>query len=173
MSGSGCISDAASVAPHIGMDLILHQLGELVLGSVPTIILFVLLILAYNILVRGPLEKMLAERRARTSGAIEQARGALSAAEAETTVYEDKLRGAKAEMFAAREQRVKRWNEEREAALHEVRQTAQERVESARHEINKSADAARAQIETTSSELSSKILQAVLPAGLALPEAGQ
>ncbi len=155
------------------MDLILHQLGELVLGSVPTMILFVLLILAYNVLVRRPLETMLAERRARTSGAIEQARGALSAAEAETTVYEDKLRGAKAEMFAAREQRMKRWNEEREATLSEVRQTTQERVQAARREIDESAGAARAQIETTSSELSSKILRAVLPTGIAVPEAGQ
>ncbi len=155
------------------MDIILHQLGGLVLGSVPTMIFFVLLIAAYEALVRRPLEKTLAERRARTTGAVEQARGALSAAEAETTVYEDKLRGAKAEMFAAREQRLKRWNEEREQTLAEARRSTEERVRAARFEIEESARTARAQIEAMSSELSSKILRAVLPAGVSFPEAGQ
>ena len=155
------------------MDLIFHQLGGLVLGSVPTMIFFVLLILSYNVLVRGPLERILSERRARTTGAVEQARGALAAAEAETSVYEDKLRGAKAELFAAREQRLKRWAEEREAALNELRTAMQERVATARKEIEASAGVARSQIESTSEELSSKILRAVLPAGVPVPEAGQ
>ena len=155
------------------MDQILHQLGELVLGSVPTMILFVLLIAAYGALVRRPVDRILAERRARTTGAVEQARGALAAAEAETTVYEDKLRGAKAEIFAAREQRLKRWSEEREATLDQVRTSTAERVQGARHEIEESAAAARAQIEATSEELSSKILRAVLPAGIPLSEVSQ
>jgi len=155
------------------MDLIFHQLGGLVLGSVPTMILFVLLIAAYEALVRRPLDKTLEERRARTSGAVEQARGALAAAEAETTVYEDKLRSAKAALFADREQRLQRWSGEREAALNEVRRLAQERVKAAVGEIEESAGSARKQIEAMSAELSSRILRAVLPAGTSLPEAVQ
>ncbi len=155
------------------MDQILHQLGGLVLGSVPTMVLFILLIFAYEALVRRPLDRTLAERRARTTGAVEQARGAMSAAEAETSVYEDKLRSAKAEMFAAREQRLKRWGEEREGTLNEVRRSTEQRVKAARREIEESAAAARTQLESTSGELSSKILRAVLPAGITLPEAGQ
>lgn len=155
------------------MDLIFHQLGGLVLGSVPTMILFVLLIAAYEALVRRPLDKTLEERRARTSGAVEQARGALAAAEAETTVYEDKLRTAKAALFADREQRLQRWSGEREAALNEVRRLAQERVKTAVGEIEESAGSARKQIEAMSAELSSRILRAVLPAGTSLPEAVQ
>ncbi len=158
---------------NILMDKILHQLGGLVLGSVPTMIFFVLLIAAYEALVRRPLEKTLAERRARTTGAVEQARGALSVAEAETTVYEDKLRGAKADLFAAREQRLQRWTEDREATLNEVRRSTQERVKSAKREIEDSVAVARTQIETMSGELSSRILHAVLPAGISLAETGQ
>jgi len=149
------------------MDLILHQLGELVLGSVPTMILFVLLVAAYGLLVRRPLDKTLEERRARTTGAVEQARGAIAAAEAETTVYEDKLRSAKAEIFAQRDRRLKQWNDERELALSELRRSAQERVQAARHEIEESLATAKAQIESSSAELTSKILEAVLPAGVA------
>ncbi|WP_433984923.1 hypothetical protein RBB78_11920 [Tunturiibacter empetritectus] len=72
------------------MDQILNQLGGLVLGSVPTMVLFILLVAAYGLLVRRPLDRVLAERRARTSGAIEQARRAIAAAEAETAAYEEK-----------------------------------------------------------------------------------
>ena len=77
---------------------ILNQLGGLVLGSVPTIVLFVLLVIAYSLLVQKPLVKTLEERRARTTGAVEQARGAIAAAEAETAVFEDKLRAARTEV---------------------------------------------------------------------------
>ena len=155
------------------MDQILNELGGLVLGSVPTMILFLLLVAAYGFLVRRPLDRVLAERSSRTSGAVEQARGAIAAAEAETTVYEDKLRAAKAEIFAARDRKLKQWNQEREAALAHVRQTTQERVRGSRQEIEKSAQEARLQIVRMSDELSSQILQAVLPAGVRPTEVAQ
>ena len=148
------------------MDQILNQLGELVLGSVPTMILFILLVAAYGLLVRRPLDRVLAERRARTSGAVEQARSAIAAAEAETKAYEDKLRAAKAEIFQARDQKLKQWNAEREAALAQVREHMQERVRGARQEIEQSSQQARLQIVALSDDLSSRILDAVLPAGV-------
>ena len=114
------------------MDQILNQLGELVLGSVPTMILFILLVIAYGLLVRRPLDRVLDERRARTQGAVEQARSAIAAAEAETTAYEEKLRAAKAEIFQARDKKLKQWNAEREAALALVRKHTQERIQGRR-----------------------------------------
>lgn len=155
------------------MDQILNQLGELVLGSVPTMILFVLLVAAYGLLVRRPLDRILAERRARTSGAVEQARRAIAAAEVETTAYEEKLRAARAEIFQARDQKLKQWNAEREAALAQVREHMQERVRGARHEIEQSAQEARLQIVGVSDELSSRVLDAVLPAGVRPTEVAQ
>ena len=155
------------------MDQILNQLGELVLGSVPTMVLFILLVAAYGLLVRRPLDRILAERRARTSGAVEQARNAIAAAEAETAKYEEKLRKAKAEIFQLREQRMKQWNAEREAALAQVREHMQERVRGARHEIEQSAQEARLQIVAVSDDLSSRILNAVLPAGVRPTEVAQ
>jgi F-type H+-transporting ATPase subunit b len=155
------------------MDQILNQLGGLVLGSVPTMILFILLVIAYGLLVRRPLERVLAERHARTTGAVEQARGAIAAAEAETTAYEDKLRAAKAEIFQARDQKLKQWNAEREAALDQVRQSTKDRVLASRAEIEQSTADARKQIESISGELSAKILSAVLPAGISATEVAQ
>jgi len=136
-----------------------------VLGSVPTMVLFILLVVAYSLLVRRPLEKTLAERRARTSGAVEQAREAISAAEAETASYEAKLRAARAEIVAAREARIKKWNEERDAALASARTKSLEKVNNARKDIEASAADARAQIQNATEALSEQILKAVLPAG--------
>jgi F-type H+-transporting ATPase subunit b len=152
------------------MDEILRQLGELVLGSVPTMVLFILLVIAYGLLVRRPLDRILAERRARTTGAVEQARGAIAAAEAETSAYEDKLRKAKAEIFQARDQKLKQWNAERDAAIEQVRQSTQQRILAAKLDIEQSATTARAQIEGMSAELSSRILSVMLPAGVTQPE---
>ena len=142
---------------------ILHQLGSLLLGAVPTMILFVLLQVAYAFLVRRPLERTLAERRARTQGAVEQARGAIAAAEAETAVYEDKLRAARAELLAEREARLKQGQAERDRALAVAREQAQARVQSAKAEIDASAAAARRQIEAAVDDLGQRIVAAILP----------
>jgi F-type H+-transporting ATPase subunit b len=154
------------------MDEILNQIGGLVLGSVPTMILFLLLVVAYGLLVRRPLDRVLAERRARTTGAVEQARDAISQAEAKAADYEDKLRRAKAEIFGAREKRMKQWVGERDQALSEARAATMEKVQAAKAEIDQSVVAARRQIEEMSAELSEQIMRAVLPAGTR-PEASQ
>jgi F-type H+-transporting ATPase subunit b len=154
------------------MNEMLNQLGGLVLGSVPTMVFFILLVIAYGVLVRRPLDRVLAERRARTTGAVEQAKEAISAAEAETLVYEDKLRRAKADVFAAREQRLKQWDVERDEALSQARAATGETVKRAKVEIERSVAVARQQIEGTSTELSEQILRAVMPAG-ARPGAAQ
>ena len=148
------------------MDQILNQLGGLVLGSVPTMLFFILLVILYGFLVRRPLDRVLAERRARTTGAVEQAKGAISAAEAETAVYEDRLRAAKADIFQARERKLKQWNADREASLEQVRTAMQEKIRNARVEIEQSGLTARQQIEALSDALSEQVMRAVLPAGI-------
>jgi F-type H+-transporting ATPase subunit b len=155
------------------MDQILNELGGLVLGAVPTMVLFILLVIVYGLLVRRPLDRILAERHARTAGAMEQAKGAIAAAEAETGAYEEKLRKAKSELFEARERRMKQWAAEREASLEQVRQSAQQRVGSARQGIDQSVVEARAQIEIASSDLSARVLAAVLPSGVVAAEVAQ
>ena len=150
---------------------ILHQLGGLVLGSVPTMVFFLLLVAAYGTLVRKPLDRTLAERRARTTGAVEKARSAIAAAEAEATVYEEKLRAARSEMMAARERKVQQWQSEKDQALKGARDASQVRVNAAKQEIEQMAVGARKQIEESTAQLSEQILRAVLPSGTNLSEA--
>lgn len=147
------------------MDQILHQLGGLILGSVPTMVLLVLLSAAYGLLVRRPLERVLAERRARTDGAVEQARASISVAEARAEEYEARLRKARAEILAEREERLKQWGAERDRALADLRAATAEKGKAAKREIEQSVAIAQRQIEGMSAELSERVLRAVLPAG--------
>jgi F-type H+-transporting ATPase subunit b len=149
---------------------ILYQLGGLFLGAVPTVIFFVLLVVIYNVLVLKPLEKTLAERKARTSGAVEQAKGAIAAAEAETSVYEDKLRSARAEIMAAREKKIQQWQAERDAAIESARATSMDKIKAAKAEIETASAGARRQMEESTAQLSEQILRALLPEGTQLPE---
>ena len=80
-------------------------------------VIFILLVIAYQVLVQGPLSRTLRERRARTTGAIEDANKAIAAAERRAAEYADKLRHARAEVFRLREQRLQQWARERESAI--------------------------------------------------------
>jgi F-type H+-transporting ATPase subunit b len=146
------------------VDELLRQLGDLVLGSVPTMIIFLVLVFAYRYILYGPLVKTLATRRAHTTGAIESAQAAIAAADAKSQEYEAKLRVARAEIFHQREQRVQQWAAQKEAALASARLAAQERVAQARSGIEAEAAAARRQIEDAAGQLAAQVLQSVLPA---------
>jgi F-type H+-transporting ATPase subunit b len=152
------------------IDELLRQLGDLALGSIPTIIIFVFLVIAYRVLLYRPLMRTLDERRERTLGAVEKAKGAIAAADAKSQEYEAKLRAARAEIFHRRELRLKEWNTQREAALAAARQAAQERIAAARAAIDADAAEARHHIESSVDQLAAQIMKAVLPAELAAAE---
>lgn len=145
------------------VDELLRQLGELVLGSVPTMIIFLVLVVAYRFILYSPLVRMLAERRARTTGALEAASAAIAAADAKSQEYEAKLRAARAEIFHQRELRVQQWTAQKDAALASARLVAQEHVAQARTGIEAEADAARKHIENAAGQLAAQVLQVVLP----------
>ncbi len=145
------------------MDQIVQQVGTLLLGAVPTALLFIVLVLAYQFLVQAPLSRTLKERRARTEGAIEEAHKAIARAEERAAEYAAKLRHAKAEIYKVREQRVKQWNVERDAALDQVRKTAGAKVLQAKSELDAEAARARQTIEASAGELASRVARAVIP----------
>jgi F-type H+-transporting ATPase subunit b len=155
------------------MDEILHQLGDLTVGSIPTMIIFVILVIAYRVLVYGPLSRTLAERRERTQGAIERAAAAIAAADAKSQEYEAKLRAARADIFRHRDHRIQQWNAERDSALASARLAAQERVHLAKAALETQAGDARKQIEGSTEQLASQILQAILPAEMAPAESAR
>jgi F-type H+-transporting ATPase subunit b len=145
------------------MDEILYKLGGLFLGSVPTIILFLLIVALYNVLVYRPLMRVLRERRARTIGAVTQANLAIAEAEAKAQEYEAKLRAARKSIFEAREQRLRQWNNERESALSDARESALRTVTAAKASLNEEVEAAHQGLEKKAEELAREILKTILP----------
>jgi F-type H+-transporting ATPase subunit b len=145
------------------MQEIIQQVGNLLLGAVPTILLFIVLVLAYQFLVQGPLTAVLKERRARTEGAVEDANQAIAQAEARAAEYAAKLRQARAEIFKVREQRVKQWNAERDAALDAARKTAGQKVNQARAALEAEAAHARQSLLASAGDLAAQVVRAVLP----------
>jgi F-type H+-transporting ATPase subunit b len=143
---------------------IVQQLGGFFLNAVPTMLLFIVLVVAYEFLVQGPLNATLKQRRVRTVGAIEDAQKAIELAEARATEYVDKLRMARSEVYKVREQRVKQWTAERDAKLEEARKAAGQKVLEARAALQADAAEARQSIERAAGELASQVVRAVLPA---------
>jgi F-type H+-transporting ATPase subunit b len=148
------------------MDETLRQLGELLLGSVPTVILVALLYLLYAAIVHKPLRRVLEERRSKTEGAVEKSRADIAAAEARTSEYEQRLREARARVFRAQEARRKATLDARTATLNDVRKKAQEQVQAAKADIQKDREAAQSGLQDEVQTLATEIIRRVLePAG--------
>jgi F-type H+-transporting ATPase subunit b len=149
------------------MDQTLRQLGELLLGSIPTVILLALLYALYATIVHKPLRRVLEERRSKTEGAVEKSRADIAAAEARTSEYEQRLREARATVFRAQEARRKAVLDARTTALNEARTKAQAQVQAAKADIQKDRDAAQSGLQKEVQALAAEIMRRVLePAGL-------
>jgi F-type H+-transporting ATPase subunit b len=143
---------------------ILQQLGDLLVSAVPTALLFLVLVFAYQFLIQGPLTAVLAKRRALTEGAMEDARNAIAEAESKAADYAERLRLARADVYKLREQRIEQWSAERDTALDAARKAAGDKVRQAKAEIEADAVAARKVIQSATADLAGLAVRAVLPA---------
>jgi len=144
------------------MDETLRQLGELLLHSIPTIILFLVVYFGYRLLVHKPLVRVLEERHARTQGAIEKARADVAAAEAKTAAYEQQLREAKLAVFRAMEARRQKALQARTAILNQAREQASAKVAEARQAIENDVETAKVGLQSEAERLASEIIALVL-----------
>jgi F-type H+-transporting ATPase subunit b len=159
---AGIILFAAQVAAQPEPS-IADQVGQLMVGAIPTALLFILLVLTYQFLVQRPLSRTLAERRARTEGAVEAAQQAIGRAEEKAREYEAKLRQARVEVYKVREERLRQWNAERDAVLDEARKAAGGKVSQARVQLDAEAAQARQTIQASAGDLAGRVVRAVLP----------
>jgi len=144
------------------MDQTLQQLGELLLGAVPTVILLTLLYVLYKAIVHNPLQRVLAERRSKTEGAVEKSRADIAAAEARTAEYEQRLREARATVFRGQEARRQAALQARSNAVHEARNKAQAQVEAAKKDIEADRAAAEGGLQAEVAALAKEIIRRVL-----------
>ena len=144
------------------MDETVRQIGELLLGSVPTIIYMLLLWSAYVLLVHRPLMRVLAERHDRTEGAVEKARADIAAAEARTAQYEQRLREARLTVFKAQEARRQKAAQARSNAVAEARTKAQAQINKAKEDIENDKQLAQVSLQAESGRLAGEIIRTVL-----------
>ena len=143
---------------------IAHQLGELFLGAVPTVIIFLFFFLFLRWAFFTPIQKAMTERKRLIEGARAEAATVEAAAKQELDTYTQALRSARAEVYKAREQRVKQWSAERDGALEAARKAAGLKVAQARTELDAEAAQARQSIQASAGDLANQVVRAVLPA---------
>jgi len=144
------------------MQEIVHQLGELFLQAVPT----VLTVLAFYLILRSlffrPLLQVMAERETRTVGAQKAAEAAQAAAADKVKQYRDALRQARAQVYGEQEAARKKLLDERAALLKAARTRAAAEVHAAKERVAGELAAARRDVEATVAQLSAEIARRLL-----------
>lgn len=143
------------------MDETLRQLGGLLLGSIPTIVLFLVLFAAYRTLVHIPLERVLSERHSKSEGALEKARADIAAAEAKTAEYEKALRDARLALFKAQESRRQRALEIRTALISETRVQADAQVREAKAVLEREVATSKLSLQSESERLATEVIHQI------------
>ena len=148
------------------MDQTLQQLGELLLGAIPTVILVTLLYGLYKVIVHRPLRNVLEERHRKTEGAIEKSKADIAAADARTSEYEQRLREARTRVFQSQEAKRQAALQARANAVSQARNQAQAQVEAAKGDLERDRAAAEKGLQAEAAALAREIVRRVLePAG--------
>jgi F-type H+-transporting ATPase subunit b len=141
---------------------ILHQLGELFLQALPTVILVFLFYLFLRWSFFGPLERVLNERRERTEGARKEAEQARAAAQERGQAYQEALRKARGEIYAEQDAVRRSLLDERVAQIRVARTAATERIRAAKEQLAAEIAAARTELEKSTPALAVEIARAIL-----------
>jgi F-type H+-transporting ATPase subunit b len=144
------------------MDVILNQLGELLLKAAPTFILVVLLQFYLKRVFFKPLEKVLHLRYEATEGARKAAEESLARAAAKAGEYEAAMRAARSEVYKAQEQIYKQLQDRESAQIAEARQRADAAVKAAKADIAGDVEAAKASLGRESETLANLISESIL-----------
>jgi F-type H+-transporting ATPase subunit b len=141
---------------------IVHQLGELFLGAVPTVLLILIFYFLMKSLFFKPLLAVMADRDARSVGARKAAEAAQTAAAEKLKQYQDALRQERAKLYAEQEAARKKLLDERAALLKDARAKSAEEVAVGKQRIAGELLAARRDVETSIPQLASEIASRIL-----------
>src|SRR5271168_5053944 len=144
------------------MQEIVHQLGELFLQAVPTVLIILLFYFILRAIFFKPLLKVMAERDARTVGAQKAAEAAQALATEKAKQYQDALRQARGQVYAEQEAARKKALDERAVVVKEARTAATAQVAAGKERIAGELAAARREIEATVAQLSAEIARRIL-----------
>ena len=144
------------------MQEIVHQLGELFLQAVPTVLIILLFYFILRTLFFKPLLQVMAERDSRTVGAQKASEAAQAAAAEKVKQYKEALKQARGQVYAEQEAARKKLLDERAAQIKEARTRASGEVSAAKVRIATELAAARRDVEATVAQLSAEIARRIL-----------
>jgi F-type H+-transporting ATPase subunit b len=139
-----------------------HQLGELFLGAVPTVLILIVVYFILKSLFFKPLLAVMAEREKRTAGAQKAAEAAQAAAAEKVKQYQDALKQERAKVYAEQEAARKKLLDERAALLKASRNLAATEVSAAKDRVAKEVAAAKRELESGIPQLATEIAKRVL-----------
>jgi len=143
------------------MDIV-HQLGELFLGALPTVVLILIFYSILKSLFFKPLLAVMAEREARSIGAQRAAEAAQAAAAEKVKQHQDAVRQARGTIYAEQEAARKKLLDERAAQVKDARAKATVEVGQAKERVAADLLAARRDMEPDIAQLASEITARVL-----------
>jgi F-type H+-transporting ATPase subunit b len=141
---------------------IVHQLGELFLGAVPTVLLILIFYFILKSLFFKPLLAVMAERDARSIGAQKAAEAAQLAAAEKLKQYQDALKRARAQIYAEQEAARKKVLDERANLLKDARAKSATEVANAKEHVAAELLAARGDMEAAIPQLAAEIASRIL-----------
>jgi F-type H+-transporting ATPase subunit b len=144
------------------MQEIVHQLGELFLQAVPTVLIILLFYFMLRALFFKPLLAVMAERDSRTLGAQKAAEAAQAAAAEKVKQYQEALKQARGQVYAEQEPARKKLLDERAAQIKDARARAAGEVSAAKARVAAELAAARRDLEATVAQLSAEIARRIL-----------
>src|SRR5215470_6102829 len=143
------------------MDIV-HQLGELFLGALPTVALILIFFFILKSLFFKPLLAVMAEREARSIGAQKAAEAAQAAAGERVKQYQEALRKARGKVYAEQQAVRKKLLDERASQVKDARAKATAEVGLAKERVAAELLAARRDMEPSVAQLASEIASRVL-----------
>jgi F-type H+-transporting ATPase subunit b len=142
--------------------VMLLQLENLFLESIPTIIMVLLFYVVLKYTFFQPLLKAMDERSARTEGARHEAEAAQMAAREKVHSYEEALKKARIAVYAEQDVARRAILDERANRVREARARAMEHVQGEKDAIAKEKSAARTQLEATTPDLAAEMVRTLI-----------
>ncbi len=144
------------------MDQIGQQLGELLLGALPTAVIVTLFIIFMRWAFWTPFQRVLEQREAATIGARKDADEMLTRAEEKVREYEDALREVRAEIYREQEEARRQALDERTRVVADTREKASQMIQKAKAEIASEVETARKDLGAQAKKLAKEIADSLL-----------
>ncbi|MGB8541238.1 MAG: hypothetical protein WCD49_06320 [Candidatus Acidiferrales bacterium] len=141
---------------------ILHQLAELFLQAVPTVVIVFLFYLFLRWAFFTPIQRAMAERDAKIEGARREAAELEAEAARALQEYNETLRKVRAEIYAEQEAARQAALDERARLLKALRSRALEEVVAAKKEVAAELTVASREVALQTDSLAAEIVRAIL-----------